>query len=275
MIKIKDLSLFVPFLLVLLVINGCRPTSSFTSTHDKYTIDSKILAEKRELFVRRPRGYTTNSKERYPVVYVFGGNSLSYSIFKDLDLLIRTGHCKPAIIVGVPNISQKTRQRDLTPPFLKQDLDESDSPLGRADHYLEFIEKEIIPLINSNYKTSSKRIAVGHSREGLMVMYTLIAKPNLFSGHLAMSPALWREGNRFTHEFRDFIKEKDTIATKLFLSLGGLEVKKMKDAFDLTVNILEQEPSKTTFQSLYFPGANHADNPFLTAPIGLEWILNN
>ncbi|MEO1033773.1 MAG: alpha/beta hydrolase-fold protein, partial [Bacteroidota bacterium] len=202
-----------------------------------------------------------------------GGNALTYSIVNDLDLLIRTGYSRPAIVVGIPNINQKTRQRDLTPPFLKQDLDESNSPLGKADVYLEFIDTEVIPLIETNYKTTTERIAVGHSREGLMVMYSLLAKPKLFNGHLSLSPALWREDNLFVKKFRGFVQNNDTIASKLFLTLGDLEVDKMKHAFDMTIDVLDKNAAKAHFKSLYFPNANHASNPFLTAPMGLDWIL--
>lgn len=250
-------------------------TSDTPDTYDSYKIASKILSEEREIIVKTPRGYNGDGTTHYPVVYIFGGNSLTYSVANDLDLLIRTAYFKPIIVVGAPNISQKTRQRDLTPPFLKQDLDEVDSPLGKADQYLDFVQTEVIPLIGKNYHTSSERIAVGHSREGLMVMYSLMEKPELFNGHLALSPALWRENNLFTKVFSDFIQDNDTIPSRLFLTMGDLEVEKMKNAFDTTINILDKNSSKVIFKGIYFPQANHSSNPFLTAPIGLDWILKN
>ncbi len=273
--RIFDKSIIaVNFILLIIMISGCNSTSHVSGTHDSYSIASQILGENRELVVRKPRGYKTGGQEKYPVIYVFGGNSLNYSIYKDLDLLIRTGHCIPAIIVGIPNINQKTRQRDLTPPFLKQDLDDKNSPLGEADKYLAFVKTEIISFIDSNYHVSNDRIAVGHSREGLMVMYSLMFMPDLFNSHLALSPALWREKSLFVEKFSDFVQESDTLPSQIVMTIGDLEVDKMKSAFDKTVQVLENNSSKVNYKKLFFPDANHAQNPFLTAPIGLNWILD-
>ncbi len=252
-------------------------TSETPASYDVHNIDSAILSEQRELIVKLPADYEQSSDKAYPVVYVFGGNTLTYSIAYDIDLLTRTGHLENVIVVGVANISQKTRQRDLTPPFMKQDIDEPDSPLGKADQYLDFVQNEVIDLIESTYRASSKRIAVGHSREGLMVMYSLISKTDLFQGHIALSPALWREKNLFIEYFKETISKADTIESYLFLSMGEQEVKKMQNAFNLTVEFLSTDTisGKMKWQSMYTKGADHSNNAILSAPIGIQAILKN
>ncbi|MBL4605980.1 MAG: alpha/beta hydrolase [Flavobacteriaceae bacterium] len=252
-------------------------TSETPSSYNIHEIDSKILLENRELIVKLPSDYELNSDKVYPVIYVFGGNTLTYSIAYDTDLLVRTGHLESAIIVGISNISQETRQRDLTPPFMKQDIDETDSPLGKADNHLDFVQKEVIDFIERTYRTSSTRIAVGHSREGLMVMYSLISKTDLFQGHTALSPALWRENNLFIDNFKKFISKTDTIKSYLFLSMGDQEVNKMKNAFNSTIEFLSTDSisKKIKWNSLYTKGATHNNNALLSAPIGIETILKN
>lgn len=253
-------------------------SSETPSTYNIHKIDSKILSEKRELIVRLPPDYKQNSNEFYPVIYVFGGNTLTYSIAYDTDLLARTGHLESVIVVGISNISQKTRQRDLTPPFMKQDIDEKNSPLGKADKYLDFVQNEVISLIESTYRTSSKRIAIGHSREGLMVMYSLLSNPDLFQGHIALSPALWRENNIFIDKyFKQNISKTDTIKSYLFLSMGDKEVNKMKNAFNLTVEFLKTDiiSSKLKWKSMYTKDAVHSNNALLSAPIGIEMVLKS
>jgi len=264
------LTAFTSVILTIYVID----TSETPEIYDVYNIDSEILSEKREIIVKKPANYKENTDRKYPVIYVFGGNTLTYSIAYDTELLTRTEHIQPVIVVGVSNISQKTRQRDLTPPFMKQDIDEQDSPLGKADIYLDFIKKEIIPLIDQKYRTSSNRLAVGHSREGLMVMYSLISKPNLFQGHIALSPALWRENNVFVRHFKEYLNKNDSIKSRLFLSMGEQEVDKMKKAFDFTIDILESDTTNK-WKSMYTKDATHDNNALLSAPIGIEWILNN
>ncbi len=269
-IAIVILTAFLSVVLTMYIIDS----SETPEIYDVYIVDSEILSEKREIIVKKPVDYDDDMDKYYPVIYVFGGNTLTYSIAYDTELLTRTGHLNQVIVVGVSNISQETRQRDLTPPYMKQDIDEQDSPFGKADIYSEFIKKEIIPLIDKKYRTSSNRIAVGHSREGLMVMYLLISDPGLFKGHIALSPALWREDNIFVHRFEEYLNKKGSIESKLFMSVGEQEVSKMKNTFDLMVEVLESD-STGKWESMYTKGAIHNNNALLSAPIGIEWILNN
>lgn len=250
-------------------------TSETPSSYDVYNIESQILSEKREIIVSKPDNYQELNSEKYPVVYVFGGNTLTYSIAYDVKLLTRTENMESTIIVGIPNISQKTRQRDLTPHFMKQDIDEANSPLGKADQYLNFVETELIPFIEKHYRTNNIKIAVGHSREGLMVLYSLLQKPNLFTDRLVLSPALWREDNLFVHKFEDYLDKQDSIESTLFLSMGDREVDKMKKAFDLTVEILKRDSTSIEWKYIYTKGAVHSNNALLSAPVGLNWILKN
>jgi len=252
-------------------------SSETPSSYTIHEIDSKILSEKRELIVKLPSDYEQNLDKVYSVIYVFGGNTLTYSIAYDTELLARTNHLENVIVVGIPNINQKSRQRNLTPPFMKQDLDEPGSPLGEANIYLDFVQDEVINFIEKTYRTSKKRIAVGHSREGLMVMYSLIYKRNLFQGHIALSPALWRENNLFIDNFKESISTLDTIKSTLFLSMGTKEVNKMKNAFDSIIQFLSTDTinKKVTWNSMYTKGAIHSNNALLSAPIGIETVLKN
>lgn len=250
-------------------------TSETPSSYDVYNVESQILSEKREIIVSKPENYQELNSEKYPVVYVFGGNSLTYSIAKDVKLLRRTENMESTIVVGIPNSSQKTRQRDLTPPFMKQDIDEANSPLGKANQYLNFVETEVIPFIEKKYRTNNIKIAVGHSREGLMVLYSLLDKPKLFTGRLVLSPALWREDNLFVNKFEKYLLKQDAIESKLFLSMGDREVEKMKKAFDLTVEILKEDSSSIEWKYMYTKGAIHSNNALLSAPVGLNWMLKN
>jgi hypothetical protein len=248
-------------------------TSDTPSTYDTVEIESTVLRETRELIIKKPENYIKDKK--YPVVYVLGGNSLTYTVANDADLLARVGNIPEVIVVGITGIDQKTRQRDLTPPFLKQDLDEANSPLGKADDFLKYIETEVIPLIEKSYNTNNQRAIVGHSREGLLVMYSLMAKPNLFDIRIALSPALWREDNMFVKRFETFLTENPNISSNLFMSMGEAEVDKMKNAFNLTVAVLTQKaPSNLIWKSFYMPKATHQTNHYLTACIGIDYFFN-
>lgn len=248
-------------------------TSNTPSTYDTIKIESTLLKETRELIIKKPSNYKKN--KHYPVIYVLGGNSLTYTVVNDTDLLSRVGNIPEVIVVGITGIDQKTRQRDLTPPFLKQDLDDTDSPLGKADNFLKYIETEVIPLVEKNYSTTNQRTIVGHSREGLLVLYSLMAKPSLFDTRITLSPALWREDNKFVKRFDDYLTENPNVSSNIFMSMGEDEVDKMKKAFDLTVDVLTRKaPPSLIWKSYYMPKATHQTNHYLTACIGIDYFLN-
>ena len=248
-------------------------TSGTPDSYTTYSIYSGILDEDREILVRTPQGYENDLEQTYPMIYIFGGNTLTFSLAEDLQLLHRTGHLEPVIVVGIPNINQDSRQRDLTPPFMKQDLDEADSPMGMANNYLQYVEEELLPMLEERYRSSGKNIAVGHSREGLMVLYSMLRNAALFDGILSLSPALWREEGVFLDSLQTHLDNSDTIGSAIFLSMGDLEVDKMKAAFDRADSIFMAHDDKMTYRSVYTPGALHSNNALLSAPIGIDWIL--
>ena len=51
---------------------------------------------------------------------------------------------------------------------------------GGAADFLQVLEKEIIPYIETNYKTAKDRSLAGHSLGALFALYTLFHEPALF-----------------------------------------------------------------------------------------------
>jgi len=77
---------------------------------------SSILAQERELIIHLPKNYATTKK--YPVMYVLDGSSQSMHIANKFDILSSVGYTPETIIVGIPNMSEENRQRNLTPPYI-------------------------------------------------------------------------------------------------------------------------------------------------------------
>lgn len=241
---------------------------------EEIEFESSILGETRECIISLPNGYDPNDSEGYAVLYVIGGNTLTFLAAENRDLLQLVEIVPQMIVVGVPNVDQSTRQRDLTPPFLRQDIDELDSPKGKADVYLDFLEQEVVKKIEADYNTSGFRMLAGHSREGLCVTYSLMKKPDLFDARFAFSPAYWREENRFVSEFESYLKDDLKEVTFLYISLGSEENEKMTQAFQQAENvILESALTNLVFKSEYVEGANHGNNHKKSMPLALKWLF--
>ena len=79
-------------------------------------IRSRVLNEDREVIVHLPRNY--DSTARYPVMYVLDGGAQDDHLFRTLEILSTAGYAPPTLVVGIPNMTDVNRQRDLVPAFM-------------------------------------------------------------------------------------------------------------------------------------------------------------
>lgn len=246
-------------------------TPAYNESVIQTEIYSNILQEKRPIAIHLPRGY--NPDKNYPVNYVLDGTSLDIPITKTFDILSTAGYVPKTIIVAIPNLSGKSRQRDYTPPHMRMDIDIKNGELGEGDKFLSFIQKELIPYVDKNYSTSNTRLFSGYSRGGLLVMYSLLQKPNLFEAHFCFSPAFWRENDLIVSKAKDFFKSTDTLNTFLYMSLGSEENDKMRSTFDKMTKVLkEKAPVGVAWYSEIIPGADHHSTDELSIPSGIgKW----
>lgn len=137
----------------------------------------------------------------------------SFAIAKNIsDHLAERNHMKEVIIVGIayagPPNYRIHRTRDYTPTNSNEDVsfDEIQRKYsGGGPDFLSFIETELIPFMDKNFRTSSERTITGHSYGGLFSLWILLTKPELFTGYIVVSPSLWyddrlmfRIGNNLT-----------------------------------------------------------------------------
>jgi predicted alpha/beta superfamily hydrolase len=229
---------------------------------------SAILAQERELIIHLPRDY--DAKKKYPVMYVLDGSSEDMHIANKLDILSEAGYTPRTIVVGIPNMSAENRQRNLTPPFMRMDAEQTDSPPGGGDQFLSFMESELFPFVEKNHAASDVRLFSGHSRGGLLVMYSLIYKPSLFNARLCYSTPLWRQDNILISEVKDFLDSHDTLNTFLYMSAGENETDNIKGGMEkMKENLMERSPAGLTWYADLTPNAVHQNNSKISATRGI------
>jgi predicted alpha/beta superfamily hydrolase len=232
------------------------------------TLFSSILHEERELIIHLPRGY--DSTIQYPVMYVLDGGSQDTPIANKLDVLTTAGYCPKTIVVGIPNMSAENRERNLTPPFMRTDNNDENSELGAADDFLKFLEHELFPFIEKQYHASQKRLLSGNSRGGLLAMYSLMYKPELFQARFCYSTPFWRQENILVSKIDTFLNSRDTLETFLYLSAGENETDNIKNGLDtMTERLKEKTPVGFVFFSEYTPQAIHQNNAMISASAGI------
>ena len=151
-------------------------------------IDSRALGERRTIDVALPRGYETGG-ERFPLIVVLDGESQHEVASGIARFYARTSIMPGAIVVGVRNTR---RTRDMTPtPMRGFTVPPEASTGGGADRLVSFLGDELIPRLDSMYRTAPLRVLVGHSLGGLFALHTMNSHPALFTGIVAMEPSIW------------------------------------------------------------------------------------
>ncbi len=203
--------------------NVAGPVSIPGST--KLTIQSKTLARNYDLYVKLPPGYfASNSAHlRYPVLYL-NDAAWSFQIAAGVTQLpMSAGQIEGVILVGLGyshELGSESRVRDYTPTVNPA----FDKKTGEAAAYLTFLEREVIPLIESRFRADSHRRAyAGHSFGGLFGAYALLSKPDLFRYYILSSPSFWFHENVIWQFERDFAQRHRDLPANVYVTIGGLE----------------------------------------------------
>jgi enterochelin esterase-like enzyme len=150
--------------------------------HIYYSETNKTM---RSCFVYTPPGYDKDINERYPVLYLQHGggeNETGWSAQGKagliMDNLIAEGKAKPFIIV-MDNGTWSMQG----PPRGERPAGEW-PPKGWADGFMNTLLKDIIPMIDANYRTladQKHRAMAGLSMGGMQTRLITLANPDVFS----------------------------------------------------------------------------------------------
>lgn len=148
------------------------------------------MAETRTLWIHVPDDYYTSNND-YPVFYVLDGDSHFNYLARTTDFLsgYDRNRTPKMIVVGVVNID---RGRDFTPVYLKKQDGNRDSskimPDTGAGRFLRYLQQEVVPYIDKNYRVQPYRILAAHSLGGLFALYAKETDPLLFPGMILTVP---------------------------------------------------------------------------------------
>jgi hypothetical protein len=178
---------------------------------------SDILGEQRKVWIHIPNsngGNENTGKGRYPVIYLLDGDANFNSIVSITEFMSNAGLCPPMIVVGVLHPDRMT---DLTFGADK----ETPGIVGNGEKFMLYVEKELMPYIESNYPTASYKIFIGHSVGGLTVVNTLIHHPNLFKAYVSLDGALWWNNQQIITDAKVILANTNYKVKTLFMALAN------------------------------------------------------
>ena len=205
-------------------------------------IKSQLLNETRNLNIYLPVNYSNDSLKTYPVIYLLDGS-------KDEDFIHISGIVQfgsfswinmipESIVVGIGNVDRK---RDFTYPSQNK-LDQKEFPTsGKSEKFISFLEKELQPFINSEFRSTKLKTIIGQSLGGLLATEILFKKPELFDNYVIVSPSLWWDDEKLLDE-----NPKTHNSTKSIYIAGGKEGEVMERTAKELYNKLKKDKNQNT-----------------------------
>ncbi len=202
-------------------------------------LESAILDDTRQINVWLPPSHAEGDR-RYPVLYLIDGalDQDFHHISGLAQLPTVNSLYEELIVVG---IQTRTRMMELThepsDPRYIRDPPES----GKSAQFLEFIRSEVIPLIESRYRTAERRVLMGESLAGLFVTEVFLKHPEAFTDYIAVSPSLWWDDKALAKASANLIAAHDGAKRHLYLTMAD-EGGTMKVGLDMILAAFEQSP---------------------------------
>lgn len=162
-----------------------RPRSGVPSGRlEQIPWTSTLMKNQRNVWVYTPAGYQT-AGSRYDLVMTTDGERYTYPFRAPttLDNLIADKRIPPVVAVFVGNAPNVPGQRQ-TRAF----------ELSCNDTFVEFLAKEILPWVQSNYHVTSdpsRMIIAGASYGGLTAACAALRRPDVFGNVLSQSGSFW------------------------------------------------------------------------------------
>lgn len=255
------------------------------------TITAHSVKQEYRISVALPSSYTAHPERSYPTIYLVDAN-FYFGMVTELTRIMTLGEELPETLVvgigypmGEPLAEAnkeviRLRARDLTPVPDPAKAGDDGKPSGGAPAFLAFIQSELIPLIEQEYRADgAARVLVGHSYGGLFTLYALFHQPQLFAGYVAGSPSLFY-GDRVTFAYEaGFAEGHRSLPLRLYLGIGGREERvddpMVSDFFQFVARL---ESRRYEGLSLTWQIVENCDHCAFTAPTfqaGLQAVLSD
>ena len=254
---------------------GNRPNMLVEFTTETGTIDSAVLKEKRTHTVYLPPSYAAaaalgqTGHRRFPVVYLVTGTSYADFFSAIIGHLAFTGQIPDMIVVSIESPFSITSNRLIDTTPTKANPNSQGDPAenrygGGAKPYFDYIARELVPHIDTNYRTTAQRTVVGHSVGGLAVLYNFLSQPGTFQHYLSLDASAWWDDQVIIRLLEDALEGSDKPRGRLYMAVSEKETTGFHDDTGMLVgnlrffDILERHRLPGVEAELkLFPGTNH------------------
>ena len=223
----------------------------------KFEIHSKVLNETRSLLIATPEGYDQET-DRYPVLYLLDGDENFVQTVGIVRSLADSDRIPPMLVVAIANTE---RTRDLTPRTEVESEIRFLPKNGGADTFLQFIGSELIPYVDTHYRTRPYKVLAGHSAGGLFAIYALASSPTLFNAYIAIDPMLSWNNQAAVTKLEAVFKDTRELSSDLYITATDEGGPALSADYKLCGVLNQRTPKEFRWTFKQMPGETHTLYP--------------
>jgi len=289
---IKQFGILTFSLLIGIPLSFAQPTSTSTNKptlkaqsniQQSFEITSKYTKHDYLIQISVPAG--EEPSEGFPVLYVLDGNATfdsATNIAKSMGNAANRLGLSPVAIVAIGYPKQSTfdlekRALDYTPKASAEFQKQAKYNYGGADQFIQFIEKELKPAIQTKIKVNTRQQSLfGHSFGGLFVLHTFMTHPETFQRYIAASPSLWFDNYALLNRQVDWLNNKANKVQNIMLmaTVGTHERRKETQPnedstqmqYDFYQNFNKQRSENFLFWKFQHSAEQHLTNLYASLP---------
>lgn len=235
---------------------------SFAQTITK-SLESFQLNSTREIKIRLPKSYKKKSDKRYPLILTLDGDYLFDPLVGNVKYFSYWDDMPESIVVGIKQL--QTRREDC-----RYDTN-SQMPEYEGKKFYDFIETELMPHLQENYRIAKFKIIMGHDYTSNFINYFLLKQNPLFQAYINLSP-------EYAPSIAERIKNKlATTENKIwyYLATSTNDVKGLREdilSIHEEITAIEKQNVKYFFND--FDDASHYSLVATSIPKALENIFS-
>lgn len=226
-------------------------------------IYSEILGDSREISIRLPKSFKSKPGLKYPLVLTLDGDYIFDPTSGNVNYFSYWDDIPECVVVGIHQ--KRTRLKDS-----RFDTNTNLLDYTGKDFY-NFIEKELIPSLEVDYRLSPFKIVIGHDITANFINYFLINGSPVFHAFVALSP-----------DFAPTMTDRVTAALEnvnqpiwYYLATGKNDVMQLNSTIvKLNKRLVKVENNMFRYSYNNFPVESHYSLVALGIPRALEDIFS-
>lgn len=256
------------YFLLIIVVSSCKKEAPVPNNVKEFAIQSTSVGVSYSIKVALPDNY--NSAQKYATVYVLDGDANFNFVAENCKQI--SGNYSTSNVLVVSIGYGRDRATDYTPTKAAEGE-------GGAPQFMEFIQKELIPKMETEYGADTlrkSRVILGHSFGGLFASYAFSENNAVFGNYIILSPSIWYDNEVILGMEQDNRPVSSNNPQLVFMGIGEMEISgRMQAPFEAFYQRLKNNYSNIKIEKHLEPHLDHMGSKNPNIIVGLEYYFLN